>query len=392
MRARLGIAIAALLLAPAAARPQAEVSALALGSDPVDSTDQLRLSRFADLSEETTVETGTLLEIGDLLSSVSQEIDVELACGEDILLRFSGGFRLLIDDPEEADCALDLLSGTVDAVTDEPVEVTAGDVTLGVEGTQFSFSLSRGEEGPDRELAVFDGAVRLRSEDLDEEVGTGRSWQKGRGAAVWGEVSSERAERTAALFARIEVAKSAAAGEVEDKQRSYEELRQLHYSVLTQPENKEKRIELARAQMQVKRDDLAAYHLRRAEVDTEEELETYDIDKRVLSKISRAPAGVRRTPLTAGLRQPGMQAADPFELIRQGSYREAIQILDERAREEPTSEVYHGLAKAWAALEGASSATARSHAAKALELHADDGLLSRDEAMACRRMRGRSYP
>ena len=142
MRRKLSFALAMILfvMLPGAAWPQAEVTALASGTDPIDTTDELRLSRFADFSEETTVSVGTMLEVGDLLTSSSDTIDVELGCGEESVHRFSGGFRLLISSPLETDCAVDLLSGTVDVLTDAPAEVGAGDVTLGVVNSKTTSS------------------------------------------------------------------------------------------------------------------------------------------------------------------------------------------------------------------------------------------------------------
>ncbi len=238
--------------------------------------------------------------------------------------------------------------------------------------------------------------VRVRGDSIDQEVETGRSWRYAGGKQFWGEVSEARAERTAALNARLELAKSLAAGEkVEDRAAWYEKLRELHLEVLTKPGNESRRIELARAQLQFHRDDVAAYHLRRAGVTTEEELEAHQLDKRVMSYISKARSSMPvRQPSASRKTERGTaataEAADPFQLIRQGSYQTAIDLLAEQARERPTSRVYFGLAKAWAGLEGRGSEEARAWAARALELHATDRKLSHEEQMACRRMRGRS--
>lgn len=387
--------LAAAFLAPAAALSQAEVSALARDSDPLDSTEELRLSRFADFSEETSVAVGARLEIGDLLTSIGESIGVELACGAETVLRFSGGFRLLIDSPVETDCAVDLLSGTVDALTDLPVEVTAGDVTLGVEGTQFSLSLTRGEEGPDHDLSVYEGRVRVRTRSIDEEVGTGRSWKRARGQAVSGEISAARAERSAALFARLEVAKSVAAGErFEDRELTYNELRRLHLQVLTRPTDTNSRVELARAQLRYRRDDRAAYHLRRANVTTEEQLETYRLDKRILSRLVRAGVPGRQLGAVAvgGLEpiRPTPVEQDPVILIQNGDYDAAIEILERRSGDEATSEVFYGLARAYAGRDGAASVGARTAAGRALTLHQSDGKLPAAAVQWCRRVRAGS--
>lgn len=400
---RLAPVLALLALPPAPVFAQAEVTALANGSDPVETTDALRISRFADLSEETTVKMGTRLELGDLLISVDDAIGVELTCGEDTILRFSGGFRLLVDAPaapEGADCAVDLLSGQVDALTDSPVEIEAGNVTLGVEGTQFSVALARGEEGWDPDVSVYEGIVRVRAGSIEQRVETGRTWRLAKGESKWGDVTPARAERTASLFARLEVAKSVAQGTpVEDREKSYDSLRNLYFKVLTRPQDTDSRVELARTQLTYHRDELAAYHLRRADVTTEEQLDSYRLDKRVLEQMGRKLAGAERVG-GAGLQRTGVQPAvdrtpstgltlrrDPAALIESGDYEAAIEILEEMAADQPTSRIYFNLAQAWAGLAGNDSAKARAYAGRALELQSSDGKLSATEIRWCRRMR-----
>lgn len=295
------VALAVLLLAglPGAARPQAEVTALARGSDPLEESGDLRLSRFADASEETSVAVGTALEVGDLLSSVTGEIDVELTCGEETVLQFSGAFRVLIDDPDATDCAVDFLSGSLDVVSDQPAEIDAGDVTLGSEGTEFAVELARTEEGSDHQLTVFDGKVNVFAEGSESPVEAGKTWRlAGKGKeVVWGEVTEEAADRAAAIHARLDVARSVAAGEqVADPKQAIEELKSRHKEVLLKPGDKDVRLSLAKAQLAYKQDLKAAYHLKRADVTTEEELELHDLDKRVLPYLSKSPA-IERQPL-----------------------------------------------------------------------------------------------
>lgn len=278
-----------------AAHPQAEVTALAVGSEPLEETGELRLSRFADFSEETLVAVGTRLEVGDLLSSPGGTVDVELSCGEETVLQFSGSFRVLIDDPDTTDCAVDLLSGTLDVVTDQPAEIDSGDVTLGSEGTEFAVTLSRGEEGPDHALTVFDGRVMVFAEGEEQPVEGGKTWRLAGKRVVWGEVGEAAAARAAAIHARLDVARSVAAGEeVADPKRAIEELENYHKAVLLEPADTETRVKLAKAQLAYKQDLKAAYHLKRADVTTEEKLETWKLDKRVLPYIEQKLAAEER--------------------------------------------------------------------------------------------------
>ena len=106
MRFPAALALVGLLWAGAASS-QATLSSLAQGETALRETDDLRLEKFADFSEIRRMKIGTELEIGDLLSGVSGTLAVELSCGDASILRFSGGFRVLINPPGDNDCAVD---------------------------------------------------------------------------------------------------------------------------------------------------------------------------------------------------------------------------------------------------------------------------------------------
>lgn len=375
MRRSTTLALAALVLAPCRpAAAQAEVSALARGTDPVETTDDLRISRFADFSEETSVSLGTRLDMGDLMTSVGGGTDVELTCGEATLLRFSGGFRVQINPPGEVDCAVDFLTGTLDVLTDLPTEVNSGGVTLGSEGTQYAVEITLVDAQTEPSVQVFDGRVNVRSRAGEQRIDTGATWRLARGRADWGRVGDAEAERAADRYARFDIAKSVAQGRsIDDRAATRAKLKALHRDVLMKPDDTGKRAELAREQIKYGGNRQATYNLRRARLTTPEQLEVYSIDPRVLTVEPRVYRMV--TP-----------AADPLDLIAAGKHQEAIDILRRRAETDPSSVVWFGLALAHSKLEGEASRNANGYAVRALRAHAEDRELSEEQAAACRRI------
>jgi len=352
---------------------QSQITAIVADSESIDSSDDVRLLRFADASEELSIAVGTELEIGDLLSSISGLTDIEIACGEDTLMRFSGGFRVLIDAPEATDCAVNFLSGTLDVLTDEPTEVDTGAVILGSEGTQYTVELSRVDGRADRRLLVFDGKVRVRGDAIDQQVETGRTWRLRSAEPEWGDVAAVDLDRTSQRYAMFDASRITAVGA--EKAAAVERLRTLHYQVLSQPESTEKRVALAKEQLEYARTPQALYHLRRGEVTTPSALESHAIDPSISERIAAPLNTVPRLP-----------APDPFALIESGAYLQAIAMLQAEARTDPGSRVYCGLARAYLGHEGDGSLTARTYADRALEANTTDRQLAPDDALSCRRI------
>lgn len=381
-----------LLFGPALALDaQAVVSALVSDSEPLESTTDVLLSRFADFSAAPGLAVGTELAAGDMLSSVSGRTDVELTCGEETVLRFAGGFRVLIDAPQTADCALDFLSGTLDVLTDRPTEVDTGLVTLGSEGTQYTVELTREGDDADRRVVVFDGRVRVRADDVDELVATGATWRLQRGAATWGRVDEADLERTAGRYARFDTARQVAVMPRADRELVAEQFRALHHAVLSRPDDSGKRADLAREQLKARQTPQALYHLKRGDLTTEEKLASHRIDRSV-AEMMRRPLTSTRELYVVPVYPPTGSPPDPFSLIEQRRYEEAIESLLERAREGASSRVYYGLAQAYLGLQGIASRRAQAYASRALDLQAVDRELSPEEVSHCRRIRDARSP
>jgi len=345
---------------------EAKITALAKGPEPLTSSDDVRLLRFADFSEVAQVQEGDILAEGDLLSSVSGQTTVEVTCEDGSLLRFSGGFRVLIDAPTDSSCAVDFLSGSLDVVTDRPTEVNAGGVVLGSEGTHYSVELSRVEGERRTECSVFDGRVRVMSDGLDEPVEAGTAWTLSKGNVRWlrGADLEPVLNRVALRSAKFDLAQAVKMKRATYSEKSLTNLKDLHLAVLRTPADTGKRIALAKQQIMYERKDDAAYNLTQAQINTADKLEDNGIDPRVL----RGAKYIRVAP-----RRP---VQDPYALIKQQRYKEAIEVLSAQAKKQADSKVYYGLAIAYAGLEGARSKTANGYAARAQRQNANDKKLS----------------
>ena len=95
---------------------RAEIVGIVVDSESFDSSTDVRISRFEDFSEEERIDVGTTLAVGDMLTSLTGSIGIELSCGEETTLRFADRFKVLINTPEEADCALNFLGGSLDVI------------------------------------------------------------------------------------------------------------------------------------------------------------------------------------------------------------------------------------------------------------------------------------
>ena len=276
---------------PAAA--QVMVTGLAQEFEALTETGDVRRTLFASF-EETGVAIDLELEPGDLLASVSGAIDLELTCPNGSLLRFSGSFRVLINPPEEgSDCAVNFLSGTLDVLTDQPTEVNAGGVVLGSEGTHFSVELARGDEGAVESCSVYDGRVRWRGR------GTSRRWLDGGKRLDWdredfseARVPAAELSRVAGRQARFDAVKASRHGAATDPRAVAERLAKLHHAVLVEPGDADRRVALAKAQIDYRISEQATYHLGRAGIRTDEQMRRRQIDVDKL-KMRQTPAPSR---------------------------------------------------------------------------------------------------
>ena len=388
----LGLALAFAIAPLGAQTGGAEVSGILVDTEPLDFSIDVRVSRIETFTEEELIKVGTQLAVGDMLTSLTGEVSIELECGAETILRFANRFQVIINPPEEADCAVNFLNGDLDVVTDVPTEVEVGTVILGSEGTQYSVEVSRADGERDRTLLVFDGKVRVRGPGLEEEVESGTTWRLRRGPAAKGKVDSAQLTRVSSRYAMFDAAR-VPPDSGESRAEAMSRFKQLHYQVLEKPSDVARRGALAKEQLKVNLAPQAYYHLRRADLTTSEKLAAHQIDGRVATELQK-PSSLSRVSVptergTVFRSQSGITATipappDPFKLIEQRDYEAAIEILNDV--EKKTSRTYYGLARAFQGLQGAGSARADYYAKLALEEHGTDQLLSSTEILVCRRI------
>ena len=153
-------------------------------------------------------------------------------------------------------------------ITDQPTEVDAGAVILGSEGTQYSVELTIEDGEQDRTLLVFDGKVRVRGDQIDDEVESGRTWKQRRKVQSWGTIDETHLNRVSQRYAVFDASRMKP-DSGESREAAVARFKKLHYQVLEKPEDSSKRGELAQEQLKIERTPQAYYHLRRGKITTD---------------------------------------------------------------------------------------------------------------------------
>ena len=266
------LVVGSLMLAiPAAA--QVTVTTLAEGDDPVQETQQVRLSRFLDLTEIDHLAVGDQLSEFDQITSLSDQVRIELTCANGSVLEFGEGFRVMIGSTEEGDCAaIVTVAGQGDVLTEERTETNIGGTALITEGTRFAFRLRRDGQALRQEVLVFDGEVVVRKRGAagtwsgGHRVGAGRVVDLARekaGKPQTRRVQASEIQWWAKRYASFDVVKAREAGVSLDARQAAElqtKLTKQHEAVLENPEKVEARAELAATQRDNRVNREALYH------------------------------------------------------------------------------------------------------------------------------------
>ena len=139
-RSCLLVSLILLFSVPQFAQTRVTVSAI---EKSLKETTEVHALRFATLQEEKVVRLGNTYVAGDELIG-SGAVGIELKCDGGSLVKFSGSFRAVIVSPDEKqDCAINLMAGRVDVITDKPTKVQSGETTAGSKGTIYSLDLNR---------------------------------------------------------------------------------------------------------------------------------------------------------------------------------------------------------------------------------------------------------
>ena len=239
------------------------VSALNDGSKE---TSGIRVWHFSTNLEDSIVRVGDRFEAGDMLTA-SSDVTIQLSCPEGTAITFSGRFRAMIGAPKQKneDCAVDLLAGRVDIITNRPTSIKSGTVAAAARGTVYSVRIGRDEKGPTVWCTVLDGEVDVTGDDLDTsrlKVGLRQAW------APAGErienVTADDIKGTAALYARMDTVKARMAGAATTPS-TITDLETSYLRVFQTPSDSEARIDLAAKQTNLKVTSGAIYQLDRAE-------------------------------------------------------------------------------------------------------------------------------
>ena len=378
MRAWLLFPVVLLGVAPAGAMAQARIQAIipenaAIDVHPLGSDDAVRAT------------VGLELMPGDLITTGSDSVFVELRCGADestISYMLTAPFRVLIDVPATASCHVNLLSGLTEVAAEAPTETTAGGVTLGSTGTQYAIDLRRRDNELVLSCIVYDDTVRVLSRPGRQAVaGSKLVWSSG--TVRLDRNTTEDLRRSAATYARFDLFAAGRQGmAVADTAAAARRLTALHYAVLENPTDTTSRAELAREQIRYGANDRAVYNLNRVNLRNDADLRRYRIDGAVLrdtqTDVTRFSREVRLSPelrSAAAAVAPGPTTESDLRLISAGRVDEAMANIEARVRAgTATSRDYFARARVYA-LRGAAADVIAS-ASRALVLHASDGLMS----------------
>jgi len=273
---------------------------------------------------------GTILQPGDMITA-SDSSYVELKCTTTgaTTYYFNGPFRVLIDVPMKSLCHVNLIKGHGEVLAEVPTNTTAGTIPMASPGTQYSIDVDRPGDTILCTVVVFEGEIAAGQQRRAVVQGERIRW---RGTAVTtGRATTADIERSAALYARFDVAAARERGATgADSAATFELLKRSHYEVLANPTNRAKRVELAKRQIQYRVDDQAAYNLKRAKVTDDAAFRRYNIDAAAIRSnpsiyiplTTRNTSAAIATPPGAGaavLRPPTSAAAVSAAAVAQPS-------------------------------------------------------------------------
>jgi tetratricopeptide (TPR) repeat protein len=207
---------------------------------------------------------GMLLDPGDLLESEGAGAAAELSCPRSASLNFSGAFRTVVVDPQDRDCAVNLLSGSLDVLTSDPTQAQAGDITMGSEHTTYGLHFVLRDGRPAAEAALYDGDVKVFRAGRSQPLVAG--WKLPAAMAEPVQMQAVDFDRAAIVWARLDLARAQVAGTtIENPAATYSRLHATYASVLANPADADARINLAGQQVLLAIPGSALVHLNRAE-------------------------------------------------------------------------------------------------------------------------------
>lgn len=333
-------------------------------------TGDVRCIRYADFKQEKIYVDMTLKDYDELVS-LSGGITVELRGPHNSRLTFSGQFRVLVMPLDGQDCAINVLSGDADVLTDQRTTISSAGTMLSSERTQYGIQVSRTKEGPTQELFVYDGKVRVQSPTFKRSLVPGQKLIiSGAEPSRPVKIESKDIQKTANVYARVDAAKAQIPATAEITPIGlYRELQPLYTNILSDPENANSRLKLATQQLNYGLAMDATYHLTRGES--------------LIEQLQERPPTEEQAEKIAQFEKLLLEAvkkeqAHLFELIERGDYEEAIVGFKRRLEEgRGNSRDYYGLGLCYYRLFRWDSAD--SFLNTALRLNEEDQQLSQGE-------------
>lgn len=208
------------------------------------------------------------LNPGDEIASADENAIVGLTCPGNSDVKLHGRFRAVIMPAAAGqDCALNLLAGNADVLTDNPTQVSSGETLMGSRRTMYGIRVSGDAT---IECVVFEGLVGVQN----LKTGTTRplqanakaSWRGGQLLQYGAPVARSDIADTTRVYARADVARAQAFGvSIEDPDSFRRALQSNYAAVLARPDDPSARIQLAALQTIARISAPALYHLERAE-------------------------------------------------------------------------------------------------------------------------------
>lgn len=209
---------------------------------------------------------GMPLAPGDLLESEGAGAAAELSCPRSASLNFFGAFRTVVVDPQDRDCAVNLLSGSLEVLTSDPTQAQAGDITMGSKHTRYGLHFVVRDGRPAAQAAVYDGEVEVVRAGRSQPLPLAAGLKLATAMAEPVRMEADDFDRAATVWARLDLAKAQVAGTtIENPDATYYRLHATYVRVLANPVDADARINLAGQQVLLAIPRSALVELNRAE-------------------------------------------------------------------------------------------------------------------------------
>jgi tetratricopeptide (TPR) repeat protein len=242
----------------------ATITKLERGLKPLRDTSDIKCIRYADVVELPKVEVGMRLSLNDELRGLGS-VRLEVTCDSGTPMNFSGPFRVIFITRNGEACGIHLFSGDVNVLSSRSTTVVSGAAKLATKRTQYGMSIRRTGKGYAQDWMVYEGEAEIQVGDFVRTLGAGDKLVIREGQSPLAKrIEQPDISRAADIYARLGVVEGKAIGN-EDRQRLYQQFRDLNTAVLSNPKDVEARVLLATAEIERGIYTPAIYHLNLAE-------------------------------------------------------------------------------------------------------------------------------